>query len=729
MADLVQHPVIQALAWALVHFVWQGAAIGLAAFVAFRVVRASASWRYAIGVGALVAALAAPVATFIALIDNPAQPASAGATLTPDVNQASTVARQTLSAAEPAAAGTAPALGIGPEALGLAVVGWMFGVAFFTIRLLGGWVVARRMARQAVRPAAAHIQALAARVAERLALKRAVAVLESSAVVVPVMVGWLKPTIVLPVAALAGLTPTQVEALLAHELAHVRRHDYLVNLLQSAAEALLFYHPVVWWLSRRIRIERELCCDDLAVGVCDRLVYATALTDLAAMTSPRVALAATDGDLLGRVRRILGHDDVRSTGRAGWMSALALALVAGVGVPVVMASATQAPPSSAREVVALPSLPEPAVESSAAEFAVGVAEQSSAAQQTEQRRREELRRQIEALLRELAKTEIAQAAEVKARAADEQKKAVEQAMRAHEAQADVARQRIEEIRKLHEKGLVSHLRLQEMEAALATAQAHGNVEAMAAARLKEAQIKLARSKELVEKGLMSTGQFAEIEAVVKSLEQRVRDSRLPHEALANAARDAQTQAADTARLLSQVQAAQRASREAAAEAAAAAQQDQAKLRAELAQRLDRVAREVEAQHRAVVSTVIGATEPVKVGDIVRVAIDGEPDLPPNYTVRADGTIRLLFVGSIKVVGLTTVQVRDAIGRQLADRKLGSASQVKVSVSRPAHGATESHDLVIHVPVKKDLPIVTIKKVETVKEPVKKVNVVVKKGGK
>jgi hypothetical protein len=301
---------------------------------------------------------------------------------------------------------------------------------------------------------------------------------------------------------------------------------------------------------------------------------------------------------------------------------------------------------------------------------------------------------------------------------------VEQALRAHEAQADVARRQTEEIRKLYEKGLVSRSQMQEEQAGLARAQA---TEAFVAAQLKEAQIKLARSKQLVEKGLMSTGQLAELEAIVRNLE-RVRD-RLPHEALANAARDAQAHAADTARLLSEVQAAQRASREAAAEAAAAAQQDQAKLRAQLAQQADRIAREVEAQqHRAVVSAVISATEPVKVGDTVRVALDGEPDLPPNYTVRADGTIRLLFVGSIKVVGLTTAQVRDAIGRQLADRKLGSASQLKVSVSRPAHGATESHDIVIHAPVKKKLPIVTIKKDEAVKAIVKKPPVAVKKGG-
>ena len=85
----------------------------------------------------------------------------------------------------------------------------------------------------------------------------------------------------LPMSALAGLSPLQVEAILAHELAHIRRHDYLVNLLQTLLETLLFYHPAVWWLSRQIRIEREHCCDDLAVSLCgDPVVYARALADL-----------------------------------------------------------------------------------------------------------------------------------------------------------------------------------------------------------------------------------------------------------------------------------------------------------------------------------------------------------------------------------------------------------------------------------------------------------------
>ena len=109
----------------------------------------------------------------------------------------------------------------------------------------------------------------------------------------------MKPVVLLPAAALSGLSPEQLQAILAHELAHVRRHDYLVNLLQSMVETLLFYHPAMWWVSAQVRAEREHCCDDLAVDVCgDRLVYVTALAELTTITSHRAfALAATDGSM------------------------------------------------------------------------------------------------------------------------------------------------------------------------------------------------------------------------------------------------------------------------------------------------------------------------------------------------------------------------------------------------------------------------------------------------
>src|SRR5688572_9975621 len=136
---------------------------------------------------------------------------------------------------------------------------------------------------------------------------RAVRLLETSRIDVPAVIGVIRPVIVVPIGALTGLSAQHIEAILAHELAHIRRHDYLVNLLQAAVEALMFYHPAVWWMSKQIRLERENCCDDIAAAACgDRCVYASALAELEERRGPSLAMAASgDGDLLTRVRRLL----------------------------------------------------------------------------------------------------------------------------------------------------------------------------------------------------------------------------------------------------------------------------------------------------------------------------------------------------------------------------------------------------------------------------------------
>ena len=127
----------------------------------------------------------------------------------------------------------------------------------------------------------AHVSEILQKLGARIGLSRPVRLLVSALVQAPTVVGWLRPVMLVPVGALGGLPPEHLEALLLHELAHIRRHDYLVNILQSVAEALLFYHPAVWWVSVHIRAERELCCDDVAVSVSgDAFTYARALAQL-----------------------------------------------------------------------------------------------------------------------------------------------------------------------------------------------------------------------------------------------------------------------------------------------------------------------------------------------------------------------------------------------------------------------------------------------------------------
>ena len=334
--DMLHQPYGQALASALGHFIWQGAVLGLAAHLVIRAGRLGANARYAVGVICLLTMAAMPIATTIYFVHDAASTASA-AVAANGAGRAATVGAVT--SVDPPTYGSWSRW----DAHAIIVVSWMTGVVLLSLRLLGGWVMTRRLVVGARGQAAPDIRGLARRVAERLALARLVEVFESPTIAVPMMVGWIKPCVILPTAALSGLTPVQVEALLAHELAHVRRHDYLVNLLQSVVETLLFYHPAVWWLSRDVREAREHCCDDLAVAVCDRVVYASALADLAALASmtagQRFALAATDGSLVSRVRRILGGADDGHEGKPAWLPAVLLALTIAGLAPIVLSSA------------------------------------------------------------------------------------------------------------------------------------------------------------------------------------------------------------------------------------------------------------------------------------------------------------------------------------------------------------------------------------------------------
>ena len=148
---------------------------------------------------------------------------------------------------------------------------------------------------------------MARRLAQALRIRGAIRLLESAAVEVPTVIGWLRPVVLIPVATLSGLSTEQMEMVLAHELAHIRRHDFFVNLMQAVVETLLFYHPAVWWISGRIRVEREHCCDDVAVAVCGNpLLYARALTRLEELrVDPAQAFVAANDEIFSEYQRLL----------------------------------------------------------------------------------------------------------------------------------------------------------------------------------------------------------------------------------------------------------------------------------------------------------------------------------------------------------------------------------------------------------------------------------------
>jgi hypothetical protein len=185
--------------------------------------------------------------------------------------------------------------------------------------------------------------------------------LESIRVDVPMVIGYLRPAILLPASALLNLTPQQLEAVLAHELAHIRRHDYAVNLLQNLVEGLLFYHPAVWWVGKQVRAEREQCCDDLAVPVCGGVrQYAQALTAMeeARMPAPGAALAANGGPLMQRIRRLLRQPRERrpllASAIAGITVLMAIGAAMAAWVPQAPPAAPKAAPAPAGVIGAVP---------------------------------------------------------------------------------------------------------------------------------------------------------------------------------------------------------------------------------------------------------------------------------------------------------------------------------------------------------------------------------------
>ena len=355
MTGLMSHPLVNAVAWTLVHFLWQGAIIAVAAALVWRALRTSApSVRYVVGVVALAVMGIAVVVTFAGLVQRGHAPAAA-ATETSAPGLAGRNAAVPLSAPVPVRAARASTSSMMPASTwpALLFVLWTMGVAVLSVRLAGGWLVAARLARQAVAPSP-DIAALADRVRARLALHGAVRLVESSRVTVPAVVGWLMPVVLLPASMIAGLPPDLLEALLAHEFAHVRRHDYLVNLLQSMVETVLFYHPAVWWVSHRVRAEREHACDDIAIDVCgDRVAYASALATLEhARRAPALALAATGTSLLSRIQRILTVDAPRHRlNLAPAWAAIALPVLAAIVVlPIVATSPVRAVDASSAPV-------------------------------------------------------------------------------------------------------------------------------------------------------------------------------------------------------------------------------------------------------------------------------------------------------------------------------------------------------------------------------------------
>jgi bla regulator protein BlaR1 len=321
LSSLLETQLMQAVGWALIHVLWQGFLIGTGLWMILVLMRdRSANSRYVaclLGMGLM---LAAPVVTALLLIEgisNPWTPPHGLILFT--------------------GAGDSGTGWMNNAASWLTGV-WILGALGFQLRFTSRLVCADRFKRTGLTAASENLQRELGLLMDLLGIKKAVRIMESALVSVPSVVGWLSPIILIPAGITVRLTPVQIRGIIAHELAHVRRNDYLVNLIQSLFESLLFFHPMTWWISDRLRVEREFSCDDVALSVSEnRLQYAQALTSLEELRQYPTPLltAATGGTLMNRISRIFGRRNQTFFGRGIWLAPLALIIGAAAGIAVI----------------------------------------------------------------------------------------------------------------------------------------------------------------------------------------------------------------------------------------------------------------------------------------------------------------------------------------------------------------------------------------------------------
>ena len=313
---------MHSLAWSLLHFLWQGAAIAALAGAVMYVFRAPAT-RYLVGVASIILMFVSFGATFASLYSAASDAPTAGA------------ATPVFAMAAPAAATDylvkhSIASVASTDEIAWVARAWLVGVCLLALRIAFGLLFLERLRRRNLTALPAPFVERCRRLQQRLGITRVVRYCECRLVSVPAVIGLFRPVVLLPLRALTGLTPRQLEAVIAHELGHIKRFDVAVNFFQVIAETLFFFHPAVWWLNKRIRADREDCCDDVAIAACgEKASYVRALATMEAWRDvPDFALAATGGSVAARVARLLGVSERNASARTAGVFTASLVLAA-----------------------------------------------------------------------------------------------------------------------------------------------------------------------------------------------------------------------------------------------------------------------------------------------------------------------------------------------------------------------------------------------------------------
>lgn len=309
--------VIYRIGWMLVHTIWQAVLIAAVLAIALRVLphRVSLSARYLMAYAAMLLVIGAAFFTVAYLTPSAVAPVVLKGN---DIGYVGPVVQRDVPplATEMTQSRELSSLISSERAMPWLVGAWVISVAALGFSQLAGWTILQRW-RRAAEPVEKSIQLRLERLAEMMGVRHVLMKL-TDRVDVPTLIGIWRPIILAPLSLLNDLSLAQIEAILAHELAHVKRRDYLANLIQVAIETLFFYHPCVWWISRQIRLERECCCDEMASAACgDRAEYVRALAAMEQARGSRLALAITGAggrsELLIRVRRLLGSSNNRGS--------------------------------------------------------------------------------------------------------------------------------------------------------------------------------------------------------------------------------------------------------------------------------------------------------------------------------------------------------------------------------------------------------------------------------
>lgn len=336
--------IVENLGWTLLHSLWQIGFVALILFVVLQILRDfSAHLRYALSILALSLSFILPVLTFVYFSSEMKQTQTIIQNVSPLSKQtqiqetkgqiiSETVDVPPAVSVEKSVSSPSSNIPLMPIVVGL----WLIGIVFFSVRLLGGiWTIHLYKTRK-ISIAEAHWQTKFDELCKHLKIRQKVRFLQSKKVEMPMVIGWLKPVVLVPASAFLQISPKELETILIHELIHIKRRDYLVNFLQSLVEILFFYHPFVWWISAKIRAEREFAVDEFLSQIfeTERIIYAKALASLEEnrlIPTTNLVMAANGGNLMKRIENILnGNRKINSRNVSIWSAVFAVTFVLGV---------------------------------------------------------------------------------------------------------------------------------------------------------------------------------------------------------------------------------------------------------------------------------------------------------------------------------------------------------------------------------------------------------------